>query len=104
MWGDELEQLGAELGRGRDARSVRVDQLCRRSEASRRPPVLRVVGSAAVAEPVARGELTGERGRAERPEERRERDGERDVGRLVGDANLERAEPRMRTHVPPDAG
>src|SRR5439155_3702859 len=101
----ELDQLGAELGGTHHRGALRVEQLGTIAEPRRRPAVLDVVGAAAVGEPGrCCRKATVERGGAERLDERGERRGEVDVGRLVENAYLERAELRVRTDVPPDPG
>src|SRR5207247_3839070 len=75
-----------------------MDELRARPEAERGPAVLRVVA------PLRR--LRGravDDGLAERLEDGREGSGQRHGRRLVRRPNLERAEARMRTDVPPEA-
>src|SRR5439155_18088755 len=98
-------QLGAELGGTHHRGAVRVEQLGTIAEPRRRPAVLDVVGAAAVGELSRRGrQATVERGGAQRLDERGERRGQVDVGRLVGNAYLEGAELRVRPDVPPGPG
>ena len=98
---DALDQLAR---RARTAgNELRRRDACRsraRAEARRRPAVLHVVGARRARR---RGRPPSSAVAHSACSERGERGREANVRRLVGHAHLERAELRMRAHVPPDA-
>ena len=88
------EQLACELARGHRLLTVRMEQRRVEAGARGRPAVLQIVGAWRAGCRCVRHKIA------------HERDDEPDAverGRLVGDAHLERAEPRMGPRVPPDA-
>ena len=75
-----------------------MDQLGARPEAKRRPADLRVVAALGLS-----GRRPLDNGCAQRLQQRRERAGQLDRRGLVGRADLQRAEARVRPDVPPEA-